>query len=217
MTRAIDVTGHRYGRLTAQHRVPSEGRRTIWRFHCDCGTVMDVDVSRVRSGIAQSCGCYRAEMTASRSLKHGHSVGAAKGVKQSRTLKSYQHAKQRCTNPRNPKFPYYGGRGISMCETWTADFRNFLADMGECPPNKTLDRINPHGNYEPGNCRWATSSEQARTRTDNVIVYHEGCAMILKDFARLMGVEYKTLHARVRYRGMTPANAVLGMRRFPPP
>ena len=104
-----------------------------------------------------------------------------------------------------------------MCEAWTADFRIFLADMGECPPNKTLDRINPHGNYESENCRWATSSEQARTRTDNVIVHHEGRAMILKDFARLMGVEYKTLHARVRYRGMSPADAVLGMRRLPLP
>ena len=131
----------------------------------------------------------------------------------SKTLKSYQHAKGRCTNPKDPKFPIYGGRGITMCQRWLDGFSNFLEDMGECPEGHTLDRIDPHKGYNPENCRWATISEQARTRTDNVLVYHDGAKLILKDFAALMGVNYKSLHRRVRYLGEDPHDAVEKIRR----
>lgn len=69
----------------------------------------------------------------------------------------------RCGNPGDPSFQWYGARGITVCERWQ-QFEAFLADMGERPDGRTLDRINPDGNYEPGNCRWATSHEQALNR-----------------------------------------------------
>jgi hypothetical protein len=71
--------------------------------------------------------------------------------------------RQRCNNPRHPKYPDYGGRGITVCERWDS-FVNFLIDMGEPPPGMSLDRIDVNGNYEPSNCRWATASEQVRNR-----------------------------------------------------
>jgi hypothetical protein len=83
--------------------------------------------------------------------------------------------------------------------------------MGECPPGKTLDRLDPHGNYEPGNCRWATAHEQARTRTDNVLVEHQGTTLVLKDFATAIGVDYKALHSKVRYGRKTAHEAAKGL------
>lgn len=91
--------------------------------------------------------------------KHGH------GRRKSRTgtYHSWAGVISRCLNPNEPAFPYYGGRGIQVCERWR-DFRNFLTDMGERPNGLTIDRIDVDGNYEPGNCRWATRLVQSQNR-----------------------------------------------------
>lgn len=203
MVAAIDITGERYGRLVAVRRLPPVRGKTFWLWRCDCGNDYECRLENVRHSHTRSCGCKKAEDIAARSLRHGHQVGR----KESRTLKCYRHAKSRCENPNDPKFSIYGGRGIQMCPEWSRDFETFLRDMGECPPGKSIDRINPDDGYRPDNCRWATTSQQARTRTDNVLVEHDGKTMILKDFASLKGVNYKTLHNYVRYKGMEPDEA----------
>lgn len=85
------------------------------------------------------------------------------GLRETPTYRSWTSMISRCGNPNNVSWAHYGGRGITICDAWRT-FLGFLADMGERPEGKTLDRINNDGNYEPGNCRWATASEQSRNR-----------------------------------------------------
>ena len=195
----IDIAGQKYGRLIALERAKNDGRRTVWLFRCDCGAIKEIDLDPVRRGKVLSCGCFRDEVTALRSITHGHSTGK----KESRELKSYNSAKSRCCNPNDKKFLQYGARGITMCARWMEDASTFIEDMGPRPLGHSIDRIDPNGNYEPLNCRWANSHQQARTRTDNVLVEFQGVTIVLKDYASLTGVNYKSLHRKFRREGMS--------------
>ena len=160
MPNFIDLTGQRFGRLTVldiSHRL---NRRIIWRCICDCGKeTRTATIADLRSGNTRSCGCLSREISSRVNLKHGHTSGG----KWSPTFRSWADMRTRCFNPNIKKFKNHGGRGITICDRWD-DFQNFLSDMGERPSGLTLDRIDNDGNYEPGNCRWATWSQQNKNR-----------------------------------------------------
>lgn len=204
--REVDIANQRFGRLVAVKRVENVGRKTFWQVDCDCGTSRSMCLDSIKK--SKSCGCLVAETARQRSLKHGHAVDYAA----SKTYKSWAGAKGRCFNPSDAKFANYGALGITMSEDWATDFRNFLRDMGECPKGKTLGRIDVGKGYRADNCRWETNDQQARARTDNVFVEHDGQRLVLKDFAAVNSVPYKQLHARVKYHGQTPQEAVLHIR-----
>lgn len=113
-----------------------------------------------------------------------------------RTYHSWEAMKQRCNNPRDKDYRHYGGKGVKVCEQW-ADFRNFIADMGECPEGKTLDRISSTGNYEPENCRWADSFQQKHNRTDNVQLTFEGRTQPMACWARELNLHFETVRHRL--------------------
>lgn len=156
MTIRLDLTNQRFGRLIAI--APGPAKSKSWRCRCDCGTVRDFRMTHLRSGHTKSCGCLHRELFAQLKTRHGD---CKRRSPTSSEYYSWLAMKSRCGNPKTDKYHYYGGRGISVCERWRNDFTAFLADMGRKPSSRhSIDRINNDGNYEPGNCRWATTGEQ---------------------------------------------------------
>ena len=128
-------------------------------------------------------------------FKHGHASPSKGG--RTRTYRSWELMRSRCQNPKSDQYPEYGAKGIHVCDSWQ-DFLVFLADMGESPPDCTLDRYpNKAGNYEPGNCRWATAKEQARNRRDNVLLTHGGRTQSAAAWCEELGLDYPSIVARV--------------------
>lgn len=125
-------------------------------------------------------------------IKHGHSLNSGR----SPTYTVWRNMKNRCLNENVASYKDYGGRGISVCERWL-DFINFLADMGARPKDMTLERIDNNGNYEPGNCRWATFLEQGSNTRKNVFYTFHGVTLTLSWWARLAGMKCNILHTRL--------------------
>jgi hypothetical protein len=122
---------------------------------------------------------------------------------------SWKHMRQRCFNPRNRAYKYYGGRGITVCARWRDSFEAFLADMGRRPsPKHSIDRVDNDGNYEPGNCRWATDREQTINSRHARLITHSGLTLCLKDWCTRLGVDYKLAHNRIRKLRWEPLSAL---------
>lgn len=153
--RAKDLTGQRFGKLTALELVEKSKNGTAkWRCVCECG-VEKVLFSTVLNRGQTSCGCEARAAAALAHTTHGDSG--------SPTYLSWKSMRARCLNEKSPDYPEYGGRGIKICRLWDS-FERFLADMGERPVGKTLDRRENDGNYKPSNCKWSTPKEQANNR-----------------------------------------------------
>lgn len=183
MTKLVDLTGQRFGRLIVIRRSPSS-KRVNWLCQCDCGGECSPTTYCLRSGRTQSCGCIQRERTgaAARISSRTH------GKTDTPEYRSWSAMRSRCTNPHSTGYDRYGGRGIKVCDRWLNSFEQFLADMGHRHSAKySLDRIDQDGDYEPINCRWATRIEQANNRRDNRIVIIDGRKITLRNAVRYFG------------------------------
>ena len=161
MGKKLDLQGETFGRLTVLYegqgkQRPSGRVDTSWICSCECGNISEVRTIELRSGKTKSCGCLAKELLIQRSTKHN--------MYGTKTYQCWSSMKHRCLNASNKYYCDYGGRGITICARWLNSFENFLEDMGECPPNLSLDRIDNNKNYTPENCRWATNTEQVVNR-----------------------------------------------------
>jgi hypothetical protein len=189
----VDITGQRFGRLTALYMTAKAGRKPRrdqrWLFRCTCGNETEVGKQDVTQGKTVSCGCRHAETsreTGKKNATHGHT----RSRKPSPEYSSWCAMHKRCGNPNDKHYKDYGGRGITVCQRWNS-FEAFLANMGLKPyPKHTIDRIDPNGNYEPGNCRWATSREQrANTRRNNRLFTIGGRTQTILQWAREASID----------------------------
>lgn len=157
---AIDMTGQQFGRLTVISRFndPNNTHSAKWVCRCECGNEIITRRSSLIRGHVQSCKCLQKESIGNRARKHGGW--------QTRLYSIWHHMKERCNNPNAPKYPFYGGRGIKVCNDWLHDFSNFRdwAISNGYRDDLTLDRIDNDKGYSPDNCRWANASQQNKNR-----------------------------------------------------
>ncbi len=197
-----DIEGVVFGRLTVIG-LASYGKNNYWYCECECGNIVSVSLPNLKSGVSASCGCLHREAASAAKTIHGHApTSGASG-----TYSTWCGMKDRCNNSNSKFYVNYGGRGITVCERWNNKFENFLADMGERPPGLSIDRINNDGNYEPGNCRWATKFEQANNTRRNRRITYMSDTNTVAEWSNHLGFKAYVLNNRLR-RGWSVDRAI---------
>ena len=198
----IDLTGQRFGRLmVVRYAGRSPGKKNLWLCKCDCGNEKVVAVDKLHSGNTKCCGCLQREVHRKCRMTHGKS--------DTKLYLVWREMITRTENQNAERYGIYGGRGISICGEWHNDFQLFYdwAIQNGYKEGLTIDRIDVNGNYEPDNCRWITPYEQSRNLRKNVRITYSGKTMILKDWAKEIGIDYHTLWQRIRKSGWTVEEA----------
>lgn len=169
--KALDLTGQKFGRLTAIEKHSKQNGHIVWLCQCDCGNTATVQGTRLKQGRTNSCGCLWVESIANfnHSERRKETTRKAKtkhGMKGTRVYRIWQAMKSRCGNSNVPCYSYYGGRGIKVCDEWLNSFESFYewSMVNGYAADLTIDRIDVNGNYEPSNCRWVTMAEQNKNK-----------------------------------------------------
>ena len=179
-----NIAGQKFGKLTAIE-FKKINKHSYWKCLCDCGKVVYISLGNLTSNRQKSCGCWRSEQ----SSKH-HKYGT-------RIYRIWGAMIQRCHNPKNSAYKYYGLRGILVCENWR-NFLSFYKDMGDPLPNYTIERIDNSQGYNLKNCKWATRKEQSNnTRTTNFYIF-QGEQKTLSQWADFFNVSRELIRSRLR-------------------
>lgn len=191
---AIPV-GARFARLQVIETYKLRGEtwqqsRYYAQCRCDCGTVLITRINNLRSENTQSCGCV---------MRDGRKKTRLSRTRIGQIWRGMMH---RCYNPKSPAYKNYGGRGIQVCDQWHAleCFAKDITSLGYAA-NLTIERIDNNGDYSPDNCQWIPKALQSKNKRSNVIIEFRGRSMCIADWARHIGIPYRTLRARLRVRG----------------
>lgn len=192
-SRKIDLTGRNFGRLVVIREAGRKRKEVAWECLCKCGKTVVVNGYALRSGHTQSCGCYAVDRAKAENTKHGM-FGTL-------IYRTYANMKNRCYNPNYYLFKHYGGKGVSVCETWLGDngFDNFYqwSLLNGYREGLSIDRIDNSKNYCPENCRWVDMTTQQNNRTNNRVITVNGETHTMAEWSRIKGIKYETIQRRI--------------------
>lgn len=180
-----NLKGFQFGSLTVLELGRSKGNGAVWLCQCKCGNQKEIRASDMVEGKVNSCGCEHRQRIAKANVTHG--------MTKTRTYRIWGAMRNRC----NKIHQDYSCRGITYDEKWD-DFNNFIADMGEAPDNMSLDRIEPNGNYNKSNCRWATQDTQANNKRSSVFIEWNGKKQTVSQWAKELNMNHYTLRSRLK-------------------
>lgn len=194
MTKALDLTGKKFGRLTVIKRVENnKWNKAQWLCKCDCGNEIIARCDYLVQNRTTSCGCYNRDVKTKHNKYKTRLYNILKGMK------------RRCYNKNDEFYKWYGGRGIKICDEWLSDFMNFYnwaiangydenAPRGKC----TIDRIDVNGDYEPSNCRFVTNKKQQNNRNDNCYITYKNQTHTLAEWSEILNIRYSRLFWRIK-------------------
>lgn len=199
MRAIIDKSGLRFGKLTVIKLSDHNNGVASFECLCDCGNTVVRRSSNLRIKRISSCGCDGVNQATLAKFKHG--------LIHTRIYKIWSNMRQRCQNPENDNYSFYGGRGIKVCERWET-FANFYEDMKEGYVNNlTLDRVDNFGNYEKSNCKWISHKSQCRNRRSSVYLEFNGKRLSYVEWGEITGVCGSAIAKRLQ-RGWTIEQAL---------
>ena len=198
MGKMMDLTGRKFGRLTAIRREgTSKDGKALWMCRCECGSITIVKSSLLTSGHTRSCGCLQRETACAinKSFKTTHHST------KTRLYGKWRGMKHRCSETNTEKRKYYADRGITVCDEWRDSFEAFRdwALANGYRDDLTIDRIDNDGNYCPENCRWVTTAEQNMNRSCTRIITHNAQTHTLGEWSKITGIAYDKLRKRISY------------------
>lgn len=189
MSKLIDITGNRYGRLVVLEKAKTEKNGVaIWKCLCDCGNITYVRGSNLKWGAVKSCGCLR---KLSRTATHKMS--------KTRLYHTWASIKSRCYYAGHKSYNNYGGRGITMCDEWANSSEAFIkwALSSGYADDMTIERIDVNGNYTPENCKWIPAKDQAKNRRSCRVYTYNGKTQNLTNWCNELQLPYKNIHNRL--------------------
>lgn len=197
-----DLAGQKFGRLRVKARAPN-GIDTMWHCDCDCGNSTVAASAALRLGRTVSCGCRHAE-----AVRENGKANAGPRQQHKAAYGRWAGVIKRCFREYDVNYQRYGGAGITVCKGWQ-EFSAFVRDMGDPPPQQTLDRIDYAGNYScgkcgecvrngwPMNCRWVSDVQQQRNKSSNRVLTFRGESRCVAEWAEKVGLNRETLYGRL--------------------
>jgi hypothetical protein len=193
MKTPMKITGLKFGNLTVLKytHINNDGK-ACFDCLCDCGVIKNISGKNLKSGNTKSCGCIKTERIRSLNLKHG---GCSGGKTPEYFI--WRSIIERCTNPNNKDYKYYGGRGINICPEWRYDFKRFILEMGRRPSGLTIDRIDNNKWYSKENCRWVSQKTQNNNSRNNTILTFNNKSHTISEWGGILNINPGTISMRL--------------------